>query len=490
MTTAVLLATVRAAPALPAAALPLDDTTPLDRLLGQLAGRADQVHVVTRPGLEHALPSRALVDLLPSPDLCNDLRSVADVLSTAPEGAVLLVWAEVATSSTLLDTVLADPRPSVTVLVGEPALSWPVAVGGGVVTEAASPLHRLSRTALAGEQASALGVLRVPQEHRGEVAEVARDAAVQLAGSGAWAEQDPGDDALAVLLVALARRGCRVRTVPVRGFAWGRALDEPSARRAADRLGEVDDARARLDAVVKPDDGFFGTFFVSPYSKFLARAAHRAGLSPNQVTVTSMALGVLAAALFAHGSRLALVCGALVAHAAFTLDCVDGQLARYSGAFSALGAYLDAVFDRVKEYLLYAGLAIGAARHGDDVWVLAALALLLQTAHHSLQFSWPGGEQSAVLPRQGALTVPELGERPGAEGASRVAVAVSSTAQARTPLRWARRIVQFPIGERFAVLTLGAALGGPRIAFQVFLAFVCLALAWSTTGRLLRSVSR
>ena len=53
-----------------------------------------------------------------------------------------------------------------------------------------------------------------------------------------------------------------------------------------------------------------------------------------------------------------------------------------------------------------------------------------------------------------------------------------------------RRIVQFPIGERFAVITFGAALGGPRVVFVVFLALVGLALAWSTTGRLLRSVSR
>ena len=461
----------------------------MGRLLGQLSGRAEHVHLITRPGLERALPCSG-VEVLPSTDLCTDLQALAQVLTSAPHGAVLLVWAEVATSIALLDAVLADPRPSVTALVGGPGLSWPAAVAGGVVTEAASPLHRLSRTSTAGEQASTLGVLRVPGERRGEVAEVALDAADQLAGAALPAGQEPADDALAVLLVALARGGCRVRTVPLRGFAWGRALDERSARRAGERLVEVDDGQARLDAAVKPDDGFFGTFFVSPYSKHLARAAHRVGLTPNQVTVTSMVLGAVAAALFAEGSRPALVLGALVAHAAFVLDCVDGQLARYAGAFSALGAYLDAVFDRVKEYLLYAGLAIGAARHGDDVWVLASLALLLQTVHHSLQFSWPGSEQTAVLPRQGPLTAPVLGERPAAEGVARVAVAVSSTAHSRALLLWVRRIVQFPIGERFAVITFGAALGGPRVVFVVFLALVGLALAWSTTGRLLRSVSR
>src|SRR3712207_7202318 len=108
-----------------------------------------------------------------------------------------------------------------------------------------------------------------------------------------------------------------------------------------------------------------------------------------------MALGAAAAALYAVGSRGALVAGALVLHAALTLDLVDGQLSRMTGRFSALGAYLDAVFDRVKEYPVYAGLAVGAARSGDDVWPLAALALVLQPVHHTLPFSWPGADQPA-----------------------------------------------------------------------------------------------
>ena len=482
MTTAVLLATVPAAPGVPAATLPLDGTTPLDRLLSQLHGRAGAVHVLTRPALAGGLPGAGVTS---SADACADLVALADLLDSAPPGPVLLAGAEVVLSEAVLDVLLADPRPAVTVLVGAPGLSWPLSAPGGVVTAAASPAHRVS-----APDASALEVLRVPQGRRAEVAAVARAAAGGLRGVALLPDAVPSDDALALLLVALARSGHRVRTVPLRGFAWARALDEDRARAGAVRLAEVDEVRARMDAAVKPDDGFFGTFFVSPYSRHLARAAANAGLTPNQVTVTSMVLGVLAALLFAQGDRLALVAGALVLHGAFTLDCVDGQLARYSGQFSSLGAYLDAVSDRIKEYLVYAGLAVGAGRHGDDVWTLAATALLLQTAHHALQFSWPGGEQAAVVPREGPLSEPELGGGRSASGSARVAVAVSERTQSRTALRWAKRIVQFPIGERFAVITLGAALGGPRVMFSVFLVCVSLALAWSLTGRLLRSVSR
>jgi hypothetical protein len=482
--TAVLLATVAVAPGRPAATLPLAGTTPLDRLRELLRPRSGSVRVLSRPALA---PSLRSATPLASEDLCTDLESLAELLETAEPGPVLVLQAEVVVSEAVLDVVVADPRPAVTALVGPAHLSWPVQVAGGVVVAAASPLHDLTTGS-----GSALGILRVPGPQRHAVATTARAAAQELRAAAPPPRPDaaPVDDTLAVLLVALVRAGTRVRTVPLRGFAWGRALDAGSASEAAARLAAVDEDRARMDAAVKPDDGFVGTFFVSPYSKRLARAAAGTRLTPNAVTLTSMGLGVVAATLYASGERAALIAGAVVLHTALTLDLVDGQLARYSGAFSSLGAYLDAVSDRVKEYLVYAGLALGAARHGDDLWTLAALALVLQTAHHTLQFSWPGGEQPQVVPRQGPVTVRELDPVRGPQGAARLATAVSTRTQGPAALRWGKRALQFPIAERFAVLSLGPALAGARVTLTVFVGWVCVALAWSLTGRVLRSVAR
>ena len=106
------------------------------------------------------------------------------------------------------------------------------------------------------------------------------------------------------------------------------------------------------------------------------------------------------------------------------------------------------------------------------------------------------------MPRTGPLADVEVGGRGGGglsgggqrsrlrRLAGRTAQAVSGGTQGIPVLRWGKRMLQFPIGERFAVIVLGAALGGPRVVFVVFLAWVSLALAWSVTGRLLRSVAR
>jgi phosphatidylglycerophosphate synthase len=218
------------------------------------------------------------------------------------------------------------------------------------------------------------------------------------------------------------------------------------------------DEKARLDAAVKPVDGFFTTFFVSPYSRYIARWAARRGLTPNQVTVASFVLGLLAAAGFATGERWGLIAGALLLQVAFTADCVDGQLARYSRQFSAFGGWLDATFDRAKEWIVFAGLAIGA----DSVWLLAGAALTLQTLRHFMDFGWQEvrGEADA-----------ELGgwDRPGA-------------------VEWVKRIVAFPIGERFAAISITAAIWSAHTTFVVLLAWGGFAAVYGFAGRVLRSL--
>ena len=203
--------------------------------------------------------------------------------------------------------------------------------------------------------------------------------------------------------------------------------------------------------VVKTTDGFFTTFFVSPFSVRVARGCARIGLRPNQVTVFSMALGIAAAAAFATGERAGYVAGAAVAYLAFLFDCVDGQLARLTGTFSDLGAYLDGMFDRGKEYVIYAGLAVGGGE-----WPLACAAIALQTTRHAIDYSERSEPRAAAAP-------------------GRV-----------TPLTWLKRAVMFPIGERFAVIVLVTAVATPRVTFVVLLAWGALAFAYVVAGRLAR----
>jgi hypothetical protein len=53
---------------------------------------------------------------------------------------------------------------------------------------------------------------------------------------------------------------------------------------------------------------------------------------------------------------------------------------------------------------------------------------------------------------------------------------------------WLKRMAPFPIGERFAVISITAALFTPRVTFIALLAWGGFALVYGQTGRVLRSI--
>jgi hypothetical protein len=57
-------------------------------------------------------------------------------------------------------------------------------------------------------------------------------------------------------------------------------------------------------------------------------------------------------------------------------------------------------------------------------------------------------------------------------------------------VRWIKKMIAFPIGERFAVISLTAALFTPRTTFVVVLAWGGVAVLYTLTGRVLRSIAR
>jgi hypothetical protein len=318
-------------------------------------------------------------------------------------------------------------------------------------------------------------------------------------------------DAPSLLLCGLVRSDVQVGTSHLRRLFWARPLTPEDVDDAAARIGEHDEDRALLESAVKANDGFFTTFFVSPYSKYVARWAARRGWTPNGVTTISVAVGFMAAAAFATGERAGLIAGAILLQAAFTLDCVDGQLARYTRTFSRFGAWLDSIFDRTKEYAAFAGLAIGASRTGTDVWLLAGAALALQTFRHSIDFSFPAATHQAMS----AARQPPLEQAQDVLGAAVPApLAPEGEADAPSPPpppqppprtmrqrvrgvlrridrsprgRWAKKIIGFPIGERFAAISLTAALFDARVTFIVLLVLGGFAALYTVGGRVLRS---
>ncbi|MGY0071125.1 DUF5941 domain-containing protein [Streptomyces sp. QTS137] len=264
--------------------------------------------------------------------------------------------------------------------------------------------------------------------------------------------------------------GSLVATVP----------DGPQARNEARQaVAAVDDEAVRLKSAVKARDGFFTTYCISPYSRYIARWCARRGLTPNQVTTASLVTALIAAACAATGTRPGFVAAGVLLLASFVLDCTDGQLARYSLQYSTLGAWLDATFDRAKEYAYYAGLALGASAAsgsggGDDVWALALGAMVLQTCRHVVDFSFNEANADSTAATAGTSPTAALSDRLDSVGWT----------------VWARRMIVLPIGERWAMIAVLTALTTPRITFCALLVGCAFAATYTTAGRVLRSLTR
>ena len=99
-------------------------------------------------------------------------------------------------------------------------------------------------------------------------------------------------------------------------------------------------------------------------------------ITPNVVSLSGMACGLLAGFAYAHTPERAwIVPGFLLMLAWHVLDGADGQLARLTHAQSELGRVLDGICDYVTFIAVYIGLAVAlAARDGNWVWLLVALA--------------------------------------------------------------------------------------------------------------------
>ncbi len=109
----------------------------------------------------------------------------------------------------------------------------------------------------------------------------------------------------------------------------------------------------------------------------VVRFAHeRLRLTPNQVSVAGLVLGIGAAGVAASG-RIAEGLGLMALSQ--ILDGVDGGIARRYGLGSARGATLETVFDRLNEFAMFLALAFAGATT-FRMAILATVAILCVTS--------------------------------------------------------------------------------------------------------------
>lgn len=300
------------------------------------------------------------------------------------------------------------------------------------------------------------------------------------------------DELVEAVLVALVRGQVPVRGVEIVDVPWFRSPSDAQAAYAA--VAAIPEQRITGLLANRVDDGFYSTFVVRKASKPLTRTALRLGMSPNSITLVSFLIGIGAALFFSTGQWAWIAVGAVLLQVSLIVDCVDGEVARATRKFTALGAWLDASTDRVKEFAAYAGLAIGATRMdvtvlGVNVWWIAIALIVLQTTRHVWDYDF------ARIQRLREARVPEMNvrERSDGRGIDRGGLSAAMDASARmnrrSVVRWFKKVIHMPIGERWLLISLLAVLVGPAWALGGLLIAVVFALSYVAIGRIARTLT-
>lgn len=161
-----------------------------------------------------------------------------------------------------------------------------------------------------------------------------------------------------------------LRTAEVRQLAAGRpaeglgvAVSVPEDRRRAERW--------LLDGLVKDTEGFMSRHFERKVSLAVSRRLAGTRVTPNAMTLLSVAIGLAGAPFFLSAQAPMQTAGALLFLLHSILDGCDGELARLKFQESRFGGVLDFWGDNVVHSAVFAAIAVGWSRAAGAAWPLA-----------------------------------------------------------------------------------------------------------------------
>jgi phosphatidylglycerophosphate synthase len=164
-----------------------------------------------------------------------------------------------------------------------------------------------------------------------------------------------------------------VGVLPAGDDSWPKALDQLPTHVVAGVAFPVTDAasartaeKALWASLTSSSDGLVDKVFNRPCGRPLSKLLIHFPVSPNAVSLASVAIGLAAAWFFAVGDPKAAILAAILFQVSAIVDCVDGDIARVVFKESPLGKWIDLVGDQVVHVSVFAAIAIGIVRNGQS----------------------------------------------------------------------------------------------------------------------------
>jgi phosphatidylglycerophosphate synthase len=125
------------------------------------------------------------------------------------------------------------------------------------------------------------------------------------------------------------------------------------------------EAKAIYLATRKKHDQLFNTYFMRPIAGLVVALAARTPVTPNQLTLLSVSLfAVAAAVLVGVADPRGALLGVAIVELSYLFDCSDGMLARHQQRASKQGHLFDFFTDEIKAVMLVGALGLRLWRTG------------------------------------------------------------------------------------------------------------------------------
>ncbi|MEO6996457.1 MAG: DUF5941 domain-containing protein [Terracoccus sp.] len=436
-----------------------------------------------------------------------DLVLAADAAELRDDRPLVLVAADLRLSPVALLDVLDGPAQSTATLVLDPAQ----VLDGSSLATVRTARTRLVTAAGAGVEVAphatgyALGLIRLAGCDRAAAARLWRDAggAPQRSDAAATRESaadmvdrptdttaDAAEGVTAPHPVDLALRALVMGGLGVAAQPLGLYGVSRGATRVTAAAGGPWQQRLRTSS--RGNDSPFSKAVIRPLSRRLTAVGLRHDWTPNAVTAASLTIGLGAAAMVLVDTWWAWALAAVLLQLSLVVDCVDGEIARFTRTYSPLGAWLDGVSDRVKEFAVVGTVTAVGLRAGHDLWGLAiALVAVLTIRQVEDQGYNTRLRLAAAAAADAAAAAADAHEPPSgsiSEDAATYLRPSSPSLRTRT-VTTVKQVLHVPIAERYLVMSLGLLTHDPVLLLGALSVAVGVALLWTHVGRIVRAVT-
>jgi phosphatidylglycerophosphate synthase len=152
----------------------------------------------------------------------------------------------------------------------------------------------------------------------------------------------------------------------------------------------------------------FDLYFYRPIAFILVKIVYHTSITPNQLTLTAIVMGLIGGYFYAHGKPTE----PSLFYALFNiLDCSDGMLARIKKNGTFTGRIIDGLADYIAAVAIFIGIGIGFCNNTDAPsfwWGILVLSGLSNIVHSVLVDYYRNRFLDHVLDRQNTLDTDHL----------------------------------------------------------------------------------